>query len=212
MPHNYILKRSSRKTLAIKIVDDKLYAYAPLLMPTKEIEQFIESHHRWIDKRLNNKRINVIFDLEHDEYIYLLGKRYKLNIVLNKKEDVNISGDTLTISGKNINTIYRKYSYYLASIIEDYVDQIKKELRVDFYLQFKPYKTRWGCCYPKKRLIILNLYTACLPVELIKHVIYHEITHFKVNNHQQKFYIELEKICPDYKKQIKELKNYTLHG
>ncbi len=212
MPHNYILKRSDRKTLAIKVVDDKLYAYAPLLMPTKTIEEFIESHQRWIDNRLSNKRINVLFDLEHDEYVYVLGSRYKLKVELGKKEDLDISKDILTVSGKSINSIYRSFSYYLASIIEGYVDQIKKELNIEFDLQFKPYKSRWGCCYPKKRLIIINLYTACLPMELIKHVIYHEITHFKVNDHQQKFYIELEKICPNYKKQIKELKNYTLHG
>lgn len=212
MPHKYILRRSKRRTLTLKIENGKLVVYAPLFMPDEAIDKFVNDHQKWINNHLNSERINVCFDLRNDDYIYLLGHRYKLKVVTNVKDSVTIVDDTLVISGKDIKSIYHSYSYYLAGIIGNYIKEIKRKLKIDFIVQYKGYKSRWGCCYPKKNLIIMNLYCACLPAEVIKQVICHEITHFKVYNHQKEFYQELEKICPDYKKQVEQLKKYTLRG
>ena len=70
------------------------------------------------------------------------------------------------------------------------------------------YKGKWGCCYPKKNLVILNLYAICLPVELIDAIICHEYTHFKFQNHQKQFYQQLYKYCPRYDDLNKKLKEY----
>ena len=50
-------------------------------------------------------------------------------------------------------------------------------------LEIKRYKSRWGCCYPKKNKIIINVSVVNLPLELIEYVIYHELTHFVFDNH-----------------------------
>lgn len=52
-PYNYIIKRSSRKTLSIRInPDGTLEVRAPLLMPGCKIERILMSKRGWIDKHM----------------------------------------------------------------------------------------------------------------------------------------------------------------
>ena len=148
--------------------------------------------------------------MENDKEIYFLGKKFNLQIVTGKKSEFLIRDNNLMLYGKTIRSIKTNYKKQLAAILTQYVNEVKYELGIEFELDFKIYKSRWGCCYSKKNLIILNYLLACLPYELIKYVIYHEVTHFKQGNHQKEFYQELEKICPNYKILAKELKNYTI--
>ncbi len=210
MPHDYILQRSKRKSLALKIKNGQVFVCAPLHLSESIIDKFVEDHQTWIEDKLNKKTINVGFNLLTDDRIYLLGKQMNLKIVNSEERKVLIDGDSLIIKGKNMNSVAKNLCNYMIDIINHHVDKIKKELNIDFYVDYKFYRSRWGCCYGKKRLIILNLYCACLPPELIDAVIYHEIAHFKVQNHQPEFYAEVERICPQYKLLAVQLKKYAL--
>lgn len=50
MDHEIV--RSSRRTIAAQIIQGKLVIRAPLRMPEKEINKFIEKHRDWIQKHL----------------------------------------------------------------------------------------------------------------------------------------------------------------
>ncbi|HPW52836.1 MAG TPA: DUF45 domain-containing protein [Erysipelotrichaceae bacterium] len=210
MSVKYELKRSNRKTMSIKVEDGQVFVYAPVLTPKFMIENFVRRHEDWIDKKLNDPRINVNYDLQNDDEIYFLGKKYNLQIFTREKSRFLIRDNNLMLYGSSIRSISSDYKKQLCAILTQYVREAKDELGIDFDLDFKFYKSRWGCCYSKKNLIILNYLLACLPYNLIKYVIYHEIVHFTEGNHQRRFYQQLEKICPDYKKLSKELKDYTI--
>lgn len=210
MSVKYRLKRSARKTMSIKVENGQVFVFAPLITPKFMIDDFVKKHQKWIENKINDPRINVCFDLEKDKEIYFLGKKFNLYLIIGKKSDFLIRDNNLMLCGKSIRSIKTNYKKQLAAILTQYVNEVKYELGIEFKLDFKIYKSRWGCCYSKKNLIILNYLLACLPYELIKYVIYHEITHFKQGNHQRQFYQELEKICPNYKRLAKELKNYTI--
>ncbi|NLZ75419.1 MAG: M48 family metallopeptidase [Erysipelotrichia bacterium] len=210
MSVKYRLKRSARKTMSIKVENGQVFVFAPLITPKFMIDDFVKKHEKWIENKINDPRINVCFDLEKDKEIYFLGKKFNLYLITGKKSEFLIRDNNLMLCGKSIRSIKTNYKKQLAAILTQYVNEVKYELGIEFKLDFKIYKSRWGCCYSKKNLIILNYLLACLPYELIKYVIYHEITHFKQGNHQRQFYQELEKICPNYKRLAKELKNYTI--
>lgn len=210
MSVKYRLKRSARKTMSIKVENGQVFVFAPLITPKFMIDDFVKKHEKWIENKINDPRINVCFDLEKDKEIYFLGKKFNLYLITGKKSEFLIRDNNLMLCGKSIRSIKTNYKKQLAAILTQYVNEVKYELGIEFKLDFKIYKSRWGCCYSKKNLIILNYLLACLPYELIKYVIYHEITHFKQGNHQRQFYQELEKICPNYKRLVKELKNYTI--
>ena len=76
-------------------------------------------------------------------------------------------------------------------------------------IRFRKMTSQWGNCRPKQGVLTFNKNLCYAPYECIGYVVWHEWTHFLVPNHSQKFYEELEKVCPDWKllkKRLKEVK------
>ncbi len=59
--------------------------------------------------------------------------------------------------------------------------------------------TRWGSCSSKGNLNF-NCLLVLLPDEIVDSVVVHELCHRKQMNHSAKFYEEIEKVFPDYKR------------
>jgi len=78
-------------------------------------------------------------------------------------------------------------------------------------IEFKRLKTRWGSCHPSKGILTFNLHLANAPYECILYVVLHEFTHFLQANHSKKFYEELEKVCPGWKKSRQILKGVDIN-
>lgn len=67
-------------------------------------------------------------------------------------------------------------------------------------------RTRYGSC-SGKNAICFSLYLMEKSPRAIDYVVVHELAHIKQHNHSPAFYKEIEKILPDYRERIKELKN-----
>lgn len=66
-------------------------------------------------------------------------------------------------------------------------------------------KTRWGSCSSKGNLNF-NCLLMLAPPEVLDYVIVHELCHRKEMNHSPRFWGEVARIIPDYKKHEKWLK------
>lgn len=81
--------------------------------------------------------------------------------------------------------------------------------RVEFYAEkvgvtynritFRCQHTRWGSCSLKGNLNF-NCLLVLLPTDVMDSVIVHELCHRKQMNHSAKFYAEIEKVFPEYKR------------
>jgi len=69
-------------------------------------------------------------------------------------------------------------------------------------------KTRFGSCSYQNN-INLNINLMSYDFDCIDYVIIHELCHTKIKNHSEKFWLEVEKYCPNYKIIRKRLKNNT---
>lgn len=66
-------------------------------------------------------------------------------------------------------------------------------------------RTKWGSCSGKKNLNF-NCLLLLAPTEVMDSVIVHELCHLKHMNHSKAFYNEVLRVCPDYKKHSRWLK------
>ena len=67
-------------------------------------------------------------------------------------------------------------------------------------------KTRWGSCSSKGNLNF-NCLLMLTPKEVIDSIVVHELCHRKEMNHSKRFYDEINRVFPEYKKWNKWLKD-----
>ena len=101
--------------------------------------------------------------------------------------------------------------------IKELAKQAKKEIppRVEYFaniigveygrIAIRNQKTRWGSCSSKGNLNF-NCLLMLVPEDVRDYVIVHELCHLIELNHSPAFWIEVEKIIPDYKQKRKWLK------
>ena len=75
-------------------------------------------------------------------------------------------------------------------------------------LSFRKTKRQWGSCSAKNDLSF-NTMMMKLPQDVIQYIIVHELAHITHKHHQKTFWECVEAYLPEYKTQVKELKNYT---
>jgi hypothetical protein len=95
----------------------------------------------------------------------------------------------------------------LRTIIKEYSK--KTGLKPD-KLIINQQKTKWGSCSNKKN-ISFNLKLVCLPNEIIKYVVFHEMLHLKEKKHSFSFWQKIGKEFPDYKGFEKKLLEYWFY-
>jgi predicted metal-dependent hydrolase len=78
-------------------------------------------------------------------------------------------------------------------------------------LQIKNYRSRWGCCYATRNIIILNEKLIHLPVDLIRYIIIHELTHLRYPNHGNEFHAFIRMFVPDEQNIRRALKKYSVY-
>ena len=184
---NVKIIRSNRKTLAIQINPDlSVTVRAPMYAPQSDIERILREKEGWIQKHIEKIREQEAkrkkTQGEKDEYGESVESEYLTNEEIKKLAD------------KALQHIPKRISYYAKQIGVTYGK-----------ITIRNQKTRWGSCSSKGNLNF-NCLLMLTPPEVIDYVVVHELCHRKEMNHSGAFWAEVEKVLPDYKKQVKWLK------
>ena len=184
---NVKIIRSNRKTLAIQINPDlSVTVRAPMYAPQSDIERILREKESWIQKHIEKireqeeKRKKT--QGEKGEYGESVEREYLTNEEIKKLAD------------KALQHIPKRVSYYAKQIGITYGK-----------ITIRNQKTRWGSCSSKGNLNF-NCLLMLTPLEVIDYVVVHELCHRKEMNHSKAFWAEVEKVLPDYKEQVKWLK------
>ena len=168
--------RSSRKTVAIQVNSD---SRVTVRAPRSASEKDIE---RIIKK--NEAWIN-----KHIEETEERKKRFKAKT-------------TEKLTHKKIAALADK----ALEVISARVEYFAKIMKVTYgHIAIRNQKTRWGSCSSKGNLNF-NCLLMLAPAEVLDYVVVHELCHRKEMNHSKAFWMEVQRILPDYKEAIQWLK------
>ncbi|WP_024611567.1 SprT family zinc-dependent metalloprotease [Pseudoalteromonas sp. TB64] len=219
----YQLKKSARrKTVAIKVHNQKVTVYAPSYVAKNQIDSWLHEKKSWVDAQLR-KQLNATDTKQYPfekEQIRLFSEVVNLRFEQGLDSAVKPyldDGLLITVSSRvkyqqqkhqKLLEAYlkEKLTAYIEMQLAYYCTQMKEILPEN--LNIGVYKRKWGSCNSKRELTF-NLHLVCAPHHIIDYVIVHELAHLRYLNHSKAFWQRVETFYPEYKAASQWLK---IHG
>ncbi len=187
----------------------------------KQIEQLLLKKASWINTartKLQEKKGKAL-DFSSALELYFMGEAYPLTLTPHSKKRVKLDFDGSTF------TLF--YHTYDETLFQTHIDRFYKNEAEKFIpshvlhwaekmslspaeIRFRKTKRQWGSC-SSKNVLSFNTMMLKLPEDVIQYIIVHELAHIKHKHHQKAFWQLVADYLPQYKMQVKELKNYTTH-
>ena len=214
--------RKNKLARSVKLsvgVDGSLRASIPYYSPEFSVQRLVNH---------NRTQIREMLALHNAKNLYkngdLIGKTHTLFFRKFLGEEIKISNEGNQILVQIPQDLSFENSLIQSEIRKTVSKILRKQAkaylprRIDFLaekygfnfkkLRFSHTGTRWGSC-SSSGTISLNIALMNLPHHLIDYVIIHELCHTRQMNHSSKFWQEVEKYCPDYKKYVQEIKQFS---
>lgn len=139
---------------------------------------------------------SVLFALQRQEWIQYQANR------LGKLGEQQESNDKLTEA--ELKALKKDAAVYFKQRLDYYAPLVGVTYTG---MQLRKQKTRWGSC-SVKGTISLNYLLMLMPESVRDYVVVHELCHRKQMNHSARFWKEVERVLPNYRKERTALKKY----
>ena len=214
--------RKNKLARSVKLsvgVDGSLRASIPYYSPEFSVQRLVNHNRTQIREMLalhNTKNLYKNGDLIGKTHTLFfrkfLGEEIKISnegnqILVQIPQDLSFENSLIQSEiRKTVSKILRKQA---KAYLPRRIDFLAEKYGFNFNkLRFSHTGTRWGSC-SSSGTISLNIALMNLPHHLIDYVIIHELCHTRQMNHSSKFWQEVEKYCPDYKKYVQEIKQFS---
>jgi len=219
LPHYIHIVNPKLKHIYLTFNDEGNLVIKSPKISQKRIEQLLLKKSSWINnarKKFEAKKGKEINFLQGSE-LYFLGESHDIVLVTYAKKRTKLDFDghqfTLYYSVYNEEVFQRHIDTFYKKEAKAYVPEIVKQwsetmgLRAN-KIHFRKTKRQWGSCSGKNDLSF-NTMMMKLPLDVIQYIIVHELAHIRHKHHQKTFWELVQKHLPEYKTQVKELKNFT---
>lgn len=183
----------------------------PKRFNVKEIPAILEQNRRWIEKQLlkikEDSRQYLTLDLPENIQFQSLQQIWNIHYQKNSGKLIIITRphQALVVSGDIDNKINCKkiLTKWIKKFATDHLLQRLKEISSEIELPYsratiRDQSSRWGSCSSQKS-ISLNYKLIFLPIELMRHIIIHELCHTQFLNHSTKFWNLVERFDEEWK-------------
>lgn len=210
-------KQLKRLNIRVYPPDGKVCVAAPLKMKMGTIRQAILDNMGWIQKhqhRLTTSLQKLSYEYINDEYHYLWGRPYRLEIIPH-------SGSSTVVHQNNVikllvplgsskeerqKLLYEWYRTNLKEKVPGLLNKWEGIIGVQIVeWKIKRMKTKWGTCNPAASRIWLNLELAKKTNQCLEYIIVHELVHLLECHHNARFYRLLDQFMPSWKQFKDEL-------
>jgi predicted metal-dependent hydrolase len=207
--------RSKRRTIALIVENDgSVTVRAPLRVPEYSIQEFIEKHVKWVEKKKAEMRtaapVLAKQYLPGETFLYL-GQAYTLEIVKGQNKKL-VLDDRFKLSEAEQERAELVFQNWYRQQARQLISERVKYFADNYQLHYEKItitsaRTRWGSCSPKNT-ISFSWRLIMTPLEVVDYVVVHELAHTVHHNHSKRFWGLVEKILPDYKERRKWLRQY----
>ena len=184
-----------RKSITLRVdKEGQVLVKAPYLVSNKTINNFVEKHKDWIEKKQNENKINNKKFEEWESFYYLW---YEYLIIFDDWiKKLFFNWDNFLSPIKSQTELKKDFINFYKKEAKKYISERLEYISKMNNLKFNNYritsaKSRWWSCSTKKNLnFTFRLIMA--PKSTIDYVIIHELSHLKEMNHSKKFRKEVE--------------------
>lgn len=214
---HYTVIRSKRRTVTICIDQKGLISVrAPFFVNNREIEKIIAEKTEWIQKkqqqifnRNENSKNHMIRTYQDKGTMPFQGIEYPMVFLLNQSTNrprIQLINQQFQIMAQEFKESTIKEAFLIwyreqaRRIYQERVDFFQQQIQEPYgQIRIKEQKTCFGSCSAKRNL---NFNWKCVlaPPQVLDYIVVHELCHLKQLNHSKQFWMEVEKVMPDYKK------------
>ncbi|HJH22938.1 MAG TPA: M48 family metallopeptidase [Paenalcaligenes hominis] len=226
----YLLRRSARKSVGLRISDEGLIITAPHWASDSQIHEALQAKKAWIlrklserQERLNQQAMSQTVWQDGGRLPYLgVSIQLQLNPLLRQSvfsgaADAPQPGDRLCLHldlNADSQRIQDLCHVWLQQQAHTYLEQrIQHFLRLGSYanrfhrLRLASPQKRWGSC-SSAGVIMLNWRLIHFEPAVIDYVVAHEVAHLKEMNHGPLFWQEVERLLPSFYTARQQLKQF----
>ena len=191
-----------------------------------QIDQFIKSKQKWIDKRFASLKAqsSIVLPFYNGAVIRLAQKEYTVYFQSSNRNKVSTENNQIKIEIKDVDDASLKHQLLLKWYTEQF-KQYTAERTLMFYdenhqynikmpqrISIKNMSSRWGSYSKKTDTLSLSTRLGAYDKDVIDSVICHELAHTCYMDHQKKFHALLRTMMPDYMRAHRALKEHNAHA
>ena len=215
-----IIRKKNQKNIYVRVKapNGVVVISAPNRCTYSYIDKFIEKEFESIislREKVLAQKINTTYAYVTGEKLPLWGIEYTLKVIIGStRYNVEKLEDKIILKTPNSSTketrekaIDNWYKRQVKMVLDNVIQKCEgitnlsaKEYKV------RKMKTRWGSCNTKKQRIWLNSELAKKPIECLEYVLIHELSHLLEANHSSKFYVLMDRFCPNWREIKKKMK------
>lgn len=206
---SYILRRSVRKTLGLRIDHRGLIVGVPLRVGLRDTESFIRSHGQWIVDKLAARATATpavpAFAPQEGAPLPVLGEVWRLRlgrgnnrVVWHESGVQPVLELALRAGGDARQVLLRGLQQRALGLFCNRVEEFCLRLGHPVpAVGLSNARTRWGSCSSRSG-IRLHWRLIHLPLALIDYVVAHEVAHLVEMNHSPRFWSVVTSLYPDH--------------
>lgn len=214
-------KKIKNMHLSVYPPEGRVHLSVPEHLSDWDISTFLFSKLGWIRKQF--KEIGAQPRQSEREFVtgeshYLFGNRYLLQIIPDMHPGIKLTTSFMELheSKKQTRTerasmLFTFYKNELSAELDKFMNRWIPEIcpRLDgIKWEIDMVLRKWGQCYQSQKRVVYSLLLARVPRRCIEYVVVHELAHFHVREHDDKFTTLLDTYLPDWKARKQELDNF----
>ena len=203
-----LVRRRGRRGVGLKVDETGLTVSAPVTMPLARVESLVRESEVWILKKIDQWRSRhaPVVEWVDGARLPFLGGGITLRLAHAARSRVDRQGPELHATVRSFDEVEIRravvawYKREALAYLHQRVQALCAAARLEPpRLMLSSALARWGSCN-SRREVRLAWRLVKAPVELVDYVICHELAHLRHMDHSPRFWAEVERQCPDYRR------------